>query len=212
MCIPPYLPTAEDTRHQHAARMRRGVRRPARASGRGSRPQRERQAAAEKSPLAARRAAGEAWTPRLDWAAASACLKGWCYSQLIEAEEFRVLYFSGLLFFCPRKGERLVCKYVTSCERGPQRAPRSRCFRRSSGVCLGYDSLHRRQDHGVQCPHQAPLRTHDSFLVPLLLTPRAGDCGDERGHSEEDGRNPLVLVLHCDMPVRNRSHQDRDTD
>ena len=23
---------------------------------------------------------------------------------------------------------------------------------------------------------------------------------------------PLVLVLHCDMPVRNRSHQDRDTD
>ena len=121
-----YEPTAEDTHHQHAARMRRV--RLARASGRGSRPQRERPAAAEKSPLAAGWAAGGAWTPRQDFALASACLKRWC---LRKRSEF---FFRGLelfffeLAFDVRKQSKADMAYRSLAHRHPappppQRAP-----------------------------------------------------------------------------------------
>ena len=66
---------------------------PARASGRGSRPQRERQAAAEESAGGAAWAAGEAWTPRLDFGQArrSACLR--CFSPLGAPNSFLGAFF-----------------------------------------------------------------------------------------------------------------------
>ena len=79
-----YEPTAEDTHHQHAARMRRV--RLARASGRGSRPQRERQAAAEES------AGGAACRGGGVDAAARLCTGERVPQEVVSQEAFRILF------------------------------------------------------------------------------------------------------------------------